>query len=124
MGPETGDGTRLDFTPTVTSLRATASKDLLALGVLGGWGWDRYAGRSSLVVRRSIAGIGQTAQASSDDFHTDRQVIFGSLAYTILVLQLSAEGGWAQGFSGFSASSGFKARSSSFFGSVAARLTY
>jgi hypothetical protein len=122
-GPATGDGTRLTFKPTVTSLRATASKDLLSFGVLGGWGWDRYAGGSSLVVRRTAGTL--AAQASSDDFHTDRQVLFGGLSYTLLVLQLSVEGGWASGFSGpTSASSGFKPRTSSFFGSVAARLTY
>jgi hypothetical protein len=123
-GPAEGPGTRLAFTPTVTSLRATASKELLSFGVLGGWGWDRYAGPSSLTVRGIAAEIMPSAQASSDDFRTDRQMVFGGLSYTLLVLQLSGEIGWARGFSGPTTSSGFEPSSSSVFGSVAARLTY
>jgi hypothetical protein len=123
-GPQDGPGTRLVFTPTVTSLRATASKDLLSFGVLGGWGWDRYAGASSLTVRGIAAEIMPSAQASSGDFRTDRQMVFGGLSYTLLVLQLSGEVGWARGFSGPTTSSGFEPGSSSLFGSVAARLTY
>lgn len=123
-GPETGDGSRLAFTPTVTSVRAAASKDLLSFGILGGWGWDRYAGGSSITVRRTLAGLAQTAQAASDELHTDRQVIFGGLSYTLLVLQLSAEGGWAGGFDGPTSTAGSEPGGRSFFGSVAARLTY
>lgn len=123
-GAASGDGAHATFRPVVTSLRATAAKDLLALGVLGGWGWDRYGGASSLDVRRTLVGVQQTCAASSDDFHTDRQLVFGGLSYALLVLQLSAEGGWAKGWSGPAGSGGWDPQSSSFFGSVAARLTY
>jgi hypothetical protein len=124
-GSEAGGSTRLAFTPTVTSVRATAAKDLLSFGVLGGWGWDRYGGQSSVSVQVIPPGGPLTADASSDEFHTDRQLIFGGLSYTLLVFQLSAEAGWASGFEGpIDASSGYKPRKSSFFGSIAARLTY
>jgi hypothetical protein len=123
-GTASGDGAHATFRPLVTSLRATVAKDLLAFGVLGGWGWDRYAGEASLDVRRTSLGVQQTGSASSEDFHTDRQLLFGGLSYTLLVLQLSAEGGWAKGWSGPQGSGGWDPGAGSFFGSVAARLTY
>jgi hypothetical protein len=123
-GRETGEGAGATFRPVVTSLRLTAAKDLLALGVLAGWGWDRNGGRSAIRVQRTVAGIADVRQASSDDFATDRQLVFGGLSYTLLVLQLSGELGWAKGWSGPSGTGGWEGDASSFFGSVAARLTY
>lgn len=123
-GEDGSDGARLAFKPTVTSLRATVAKDLLALGVLGGWGWERYGGSSSLTARRTVLGVARTGEASSDDFHTDRHLLFAGLSYTFLVLQLSAEAGWANGFSGPDGSGGWDPGSGSLFGSIAGRLTY
>jgi hypothetical protein len=123
-GAPTEHGASFSFRPTVTSVRATAAKDLLAIGVLGGWGWDRYGGPSELVANRFDLAINRTGQASSDDFHTDRQLVFLGLSYTLLVFQLSAEGGWAKGWSGPAGTRGWDPGSGSFFGSAAARLTY
>ena len=36
------------FRATATAVRLTAGKDFLAFGVLGGWGWERYTGTSTV----------------------------------------------------------------------------
>ena len=116
----------LAFKPTVTSVRAAVGKDLLAFGVLGGWGWDRYGGATVLAVREPLDGLVRTGQASSDGFTSDRQLYFGGLSYTFLVLQLSAEGGYATGWAEAAGrpAGGHDPTKGSVFGSVAGRLTW
>ena len=110
------DQVSLTFKPTVTSVRAAVGKDLLAFGVLGGWGWDRYSGSTVLTVRETFPG----------DFTSDRQIYFGGLSYTFLVLQVSAEGGYATGWAEVQSrpAGGYDPTKGSPFGSVAGRLTW
>lgn len=118
------DEVSLVFKPSVTSVRAAAGKDLLAFGVFGGWGWERYCGSTALTAR--VAGVAGTGQASSGGFTSDRQVFFGGLSYTFLVLQFSAEGGYATGWTEVAgrSSGGYDPTEGSLFGSVAGRLTW
>ena len=120
------DQVSLSFKPTVTSVRAAAGKDLLAFGILGGWGWERYGGSATLSVRQTLGGLVRTGEASSGDFTSDRQIFFGSLSYTFLVLQLSAEGGYASGWAEAPGrpGGGYDPTEGSLFGSVAGRLTW
>ena len=120
------DQVSLTFKPTVTSVRAAVGKDLLAFGVLGGWGWERYSGSTVLAVRETRDGMVRTGQASSGDFTSDRQIYFGGLSYTFLVLQVSAEGGYATGWAEVQSrpAGGHDPTKGSLFGSVAGRLTW
>ena len=61
------DEVSLVFKPSVTSVRAAAGKDLLAFGVFGGWGWERYCGSTALTAR--VAGVAGTGQASLGRVH-------------------------------------------------------
>ena len=55
------DQARAVFKPVVTSVRASVGKDFLAFGILGGWGWERYSGSSTMSVERVLLGTGQAA---------------------------------------------------------------
>lgn len=106
-----------DFDTRVTSLRGVVGKDFFAIGFLAGIGWDRYDGDGSLLV----SGPDFERRVGADDLSSERVSIFGAVSYNFLVLQLSAEGGWAEGFDG-GLTSDFAPDDSSFFGSVAFRL--
>ena len=120
------DQVSLTFEPTVTSVRASAGKDLLAFGVLGGWGWERYGGSTVLAVRETLDGLVRTGEASAGGFTSDRQLYFGGLSYTFLVLQVSAEGGYATGWAEVldRPPGGHDPTKGSVFGSVAGRITW
>jgi hypothetical protein len=115
-----GGGVELD--PTVTSIRATVGKDLLSVGVMAGIGWDRYGGTATV-----LAGLedGSVVQASATSFENRRTLVFGGAAMNFLVLQLSAEAGWARGFGPVTGYRGtpFDATRATVFGSLAFRLT-
>jgi hypothetical protein len=106
--------------PTVTSVRATVGKDLLGVGLLAGAGWDRYTGGATLFPPGSVA-----PAASVGSFHHARSLVFAGAALNFLVLQLSAEAGWVQGFSSVEGYEGrpFDPTGGSFYTSLAARLT-
>jgi hypothetical protein len=125
-GRADADQVSLTFKPTVTLVRAVAGKDLLAFGVLGGWGWERYSGSTTLAVQQTIGGLVRTGQASSGGFTSDRQIYFGGLSYTFLVLQVSAEVGYATGWAETPGrpAGGNDQTKGSVFGSVAGRLTW
>lgn len=117
-------GTRADLDLTVTSFRATAGKELLAFGFLGGLGWDRYRSATALVVRPEGSGTLEGA-AEDDSFASDRLLFFAGAGYTFLVAQISAELGWARGDDAVPgrSSRGFDPASGSLFGRLAFRLT-
>ena len=125
-GRPAADRVSLTFKPTVTSVRAAAGKDLLAFGVLGGWGWERYSGSTVLAVQETEDDSVRTGQFSSGDFANSRQLYFGGISYTFLVLQLSAEGGYATGWDEAPGrpAGGYDPTKGSVFGSVAGRLTW
>lgn len=111
------------FDLSTTSLRAVVGKDLMAVGAVLGGGWDRYA--SDVRLRASAEGAGVDGSASADDFVASRPLFFGGAALNFLVLQLSAEAGWAAGFDRPAGrSGGFDPAGGTWFGSVAVQLTY
>ncbi len=117
---DTGGGS-VEVDPAVTSIRATVGKDLLSIGVLGGIGWDRYSGHATI----RAASDGGPVLANVDSFKSSRRLIFGGAAMNFLVLQMSGEIGWAQGFhavEGYSYKP-FDPTSGTWYGSIAFRLT-
>lgn len=112
------------FDLSTTSLRAVVGKDLMAVGVVLGGGWDRY--ESDVHLRASVAEATQEGSASADDFVSSRPLLFGGAAMNFLVLQVSAEAGWAAGSDRppERAAGGYDPGTGTWFGSVALRLTY
>ena len=121
--PDVNDDTEALFDATVTSVRASAGKDFLAFGILGGWGWERYGGSSAVAVSSLQPATGS---AESDDFSSDRSLFFGGLSYTFLVFQLAVEGGFATGWDAAPGrvASNYDPTGGTIFGSVSGRLTF
>lgn len=115
-----GDPAEVDLRPSVTSYRLTVGKDLLAVGVLAGVGWDDYDAEATVFVND-----GNNLVASTGDLGFSRRLFYTGASLNFLVLQLSTEVGWAQGLSPVSGYSGapHDPTKGSFFGSIAARLT-
>jgi hypothetical protein len=113
-----GDRASIRVDPSVTAIRATVGKDLLGVGILAGMGWDRYGG-SATVELASGAG------ASTSDFTASRTLVFGGASLSFLVLQMSGEIGWAQGFDAVPSYRNvpYDITSGTVFGSLAFRLT-
>ena len=111
-------GGAVESDATVTSVRATVGKDLLSVGLLAGMGWDRYGGSVTL---RPV-GMPEVHEGS---FTHSRRLYFGGASLNFLILQLSAEGGWAQGAGAVSGYRGapFDPARGTAYGSVAFRLT-
>lgn len=116
----TGDGS-VTVDPTVTSIRATVGKDLLSLGVMAGVGWDRYSGSAVLDPGPATSSV----SILEESFNNSRRVIFGGISMNFLILQLSGEVGWGQGFGDVNGYRGtpFDASSGTAYGSLAFRLT-
>jgi hypothetical protein len=88
-----GTGRRVELDPRITSTRLEVGKDLLAMGVTGGVGWDRISGRGRVAVRS-----GEAEAASGDvDLRQSRRYLFAGVNYTWLVAQVSGELAWASG---------------------------
>lgn len=118
FGDENGQGA--EFDNTVTSVRAVIGKELFAVGFLAGAGWERYGGD---VVIQASAPATPDQLISTEDFHAERALVFGGLSWNFLVLQLSAEAGWAGGFSAIpDRGGGFDPTRGTFFGAVAFRI--
>ncbi len=108
--------------PLITSVRWTVGKDLVGVGILGGVGWDWYRGSADLQLTE--AGVGPV-EASVGNLRRRRTLLFGGASMNFLIVQLSAELGWAKGFGpvpGYE-SAPFNPKAGTFFGSVAFRLT-
>jgi hypothetical protein len=118
------DGSTADVDVTATALRFTVGKELLAFGLLGGVGWDRYSGSVDVEVRPA-GPSGPTGSARTSSLDTDRMLFFGGIGYTFLVAQIGVEGGWATGYGSppDRDSGGFDPDGGSFFGRLAFRLT-
>jgi hypothetical protein len=118
FGPETGPGVSADGL-AVTSVRGTVGKEFLALGVMGGIGWDRVSADGTL---RAVDG----AEAALDGFRADRLMLFGALTRTWLVVQVSAEGGFATGYdeapAGYDGE--YEPAGGSIFGSLSFRMLF
>lgn len=116
------------FDPSTTSVRATVGKDFLAVGLLGGVGWDRYDGSLSADpgYTEVLPGSGTTVEPGSTTHPDTRFLVFGGAAMNFLILDVSAELGWARGMDSVAGrpSGGFDPTDSSWFGNLAVRLTY
>jgi hypothetical protein len=107
--------------PRATSVRATVGKDLLALGITAGLGWDRVEADGSL-----IAGTAAVASAF-ESFRTERAMMFAGVTATFLVLQLNGEFGYAAGFDALEpapAAGAFDPSAGSIFITASARLLF
>jgi hypothetical protein len=92
-----GDDAEASISPSVTSFRATVGKDILGVGVLAGMGWDRHSSTGGARVRDPDSEtVGDVPVGSLE---TDRKLFFLGGSMTYVVLQISAEAGWAEGFS-------------------------
>lgn len=107
---------RLDHVST-WSTRAVVGKRLGLFGLTGGFGWDRHSGRGIWRVR---ATDGTPASFSFASLHARRTVLFGSVSWTTLVFNLSAEVGRQSGTAGATGA----ATDGGWFYGLAARLTF
>lgn len=123
LGNATGPWGGVELSPRVTSLRATVGKDLLSVGVLAGVGEDWYSGRATLQVREAS---GDVISATDGSYGHSRSMIFGGASMNFLILQASAEVGWAHGFSAVTGRQGsaFDPTAGTLYGSLALRLTF
>jgi hypothetical protein len=91
FGSDTGAGTFFRLTDnSVWSGRATIGKRILMLGAVAGIGYDRYSSRAE-------AQNGVNFDVTADDFNNSRTTIFGNLSWTMLILNIVAEGGVQRG---------------------------
>jgi hypothetical protein len=113
----------VELSPSETSLRATVGKDVLSVGVLAGVGKDWYSGSATLQQREVT---GNVISATDNGFGHSRSLVFGGLSLNFLILQVSAEAGWAHGFSAVAGQQGsnFDPAAGTLFGSLALRLTF
>ena len=117
-----GDPAQLSVDPSVTSLRMTVGKDLFAVEVLAGFGWDDYSADATWGVSDGVGGV-VTGAGSID---ASRRLYFVSAARSFsIVFSLSVEGGIARGFDPVAGYTGaaFDPTEGSLFGSFAFRLT-
>ena len=92
---DAGGASSVSVDPAVTSYRATIGKDLHAVELMAGVGWEEYSGD---VATRVQDGLGGFAEAAGD-MSGSRRLYFGSAAMTFsIVLTIAVEGGWAEGF--------------------------
>jgi len=116
-----GDPSEARVDPSVTSLRATASKDLFAFGILVGLGWDDFSSTADLRVSDGLGGVA----AASGSIEGRRRLYFASITRQLGVLAwMTFEGGWADGFdpvTGYTGT-GFDSQSRSLFGSASILL--
>lgn len=82
----------------VISIRGTAGKRVLGVGLTGGVAWDRYTSDVAGSVRDSdpVAGAFELPFAQ-DELTQTRTSYFGNVSFTLLILNLAAELGWQEG---------------------------
>ena len=112
---------RADIESSVTtSVRATVGKEFLALGLLGGLGWDRTE-------LEGDAGSGVFAfEALPDGVRDDRVSFFGSVSRTWLIAQMALEVAYVRGLdlpAGVDAA-GFDPSGGAWLVSLGTRLTF
>jgi hypothetical protein len=115
-------GGSVEVDPTITAVRMTVGKDILSVGVLAGFGWDRYSGAATI---GAAADGGAVAFETDSSFEHSQRLIFGGAAINFLILQLSAEVGWAGGFDDLPGYYGgqFDPTAGATYGSLAFRIT-
>ena len=90
---DAGTAAQADTELTVSSVRAVVGKNWFVVGLMGGAGWDRYAGDTRLSVPRGAADPGSvTGHVASE-----RTIYFLSGWFNFIISQVSAELGVADG---------------------------
>ena len=115
-------GTEVEVDPGVTSVRALLSKDLFAVELLAGWGWDDYSGDAVIT---APAAVGDVPVTVTEEAGGSRQLWFGGASMTFgLVLTIALEAGWTTGYDSVPGYVGSHAPTAGGpFGSLAVRLT-
>jgi hypothetical protein len=126
---EGGSPAEARFDLRVSSLRGVVGKDVRGVGLFGGTGWERYAGDVRISVTDWRPGPpGASGEASAaGKLSSHRRLYFLGASMTYVILQLSGEAGWAQGFGTELPDrvvTGFDPHASSWFGSLAIRVTF
>lgn len=81
----------------VTSYRATVGKNLFAVGLLGGFGWDRVSGDVQIDGRFQGGNGPVLSGTGSGEMSADRRLYFVSGWFGFLVYQVSGELGYVEG---------------------------
>jgi len=126
---DAGDPVQARFDVQITSIRGIVGKDLWGVGVFGGLGWDRTGGDAILRIPDPGGELptGVPASLVSWDEVSERRLMFLGASRTFLALQLSAEVGRAEGFDPNlpgRVGGDFDPGATSYFGSLALRLTF
>jgi hypothetical protein len=116
-----GDPASIELDPSVTSVRATLGKDLFGVGVLAGVGWDHASSDAIL----QLQGVDPDPIRIATPLDARRRLYFGAASLNFLLLQLSLEGGWAEGYPAVPGGAGstFDAAAGSPFGGLSLRFT-
>ena len=108
--------------PAATSLRALVGKELWAVGIVAGAGWDTYSG--TVTIEGPESGR-RPRGATLDAPPVDRLLLFAGISRTWQVILVAAEVGWAAGFDGVPDLSAqpFDPSAGGVFGSLGLRIT-
>lgn len=104
-----------------TSVRGVVGKELMVGGLLAGAGWDRYSSDGSIEAVGPVSTM--PPPTSLDGFDSSRLLFFGGWSKTFLIMQISAEVGWARGFGDETPLVVFDSGAATWFGGLALRLT-
>jgi len=127
VGPAAGQASplrTLTFSPGGTSVRGVVGKDLFGLGLQAGAGWDRHGGELRVRLGDEVgAGFSEVGGRGAA---TTRSLLFAGATYTVLVLQVGGELGWARGYDALPGrgSAGYDPEGGSAFGTLSARITF
>jgi len=126
---EEGNPAEARFDVGLSSVRGIIGKDVKGVGLFGGTGWDRYRGQATIRVEDPETGApGQPGVATaSGKLTSDRRLFFLGGTLTYVILQISIEGGRAQGFGTDvpdRPGGDFDPSTASWFGSLGFRLTF
>lgn len=122
-----GDPAEARFDVDMSSIRGIVGKDIRGVGLFGGAGWDRYGGDVSIRVTDWRPGPLPSTRSASGNLSSDRRLYFMGASLTYVILQISMEGGWAQGFGTElpdRVAGDFDTHAASWFGSLALRVTF
>ena len=110
---------------SVTSVRATVGKNLFAVGLLAGYGWDRYDGDVSLAASAPDGLGGSITGTATGGLTQERRLYFVSGWFNFLITQLAVEAGLADGFEHpfTGRTGGFEPTDRTFFMTAAFRIT-
>ena len=119
------DDAFIDIGIGIWSLRAAVTKQIFAVGLTAGAGYDHYS--SDVRFGFVDPGTATRREVRLDDFDNDRWSLFANVSWTILILHIVGELGWQQGgdlVPGLRASDiRFDPGDGRFFGGFAVRLS-